>query len=96
MNMLDIKPDETPFLSFRGDAAKLRDTIVNYGRVDSTGMTIPTSFQDPGQPAASLPPNFEDYEDEDHHVLYKTVEEIRRTRNSDTSVRIGLAITTFT
>ncbi|KAL5018868.1 hypothetical protein ScPMuIL_004590 [Solemya velum] len=90
MNMLDIKPDETPFLSFRGDAAKLRDTIVNYGRVDSTGMTVPTSFQDPGKPSASLPPHFEDYEDEDHHVLYKTVEEIKRTRTSDASVLVNI------
>ena len=39
----------------------------------------------PGHPARSLPPHFEDYDDADHHVLYKTVEGVTKS-SQDTKV----------
>lgn len=89
-DMNDLRPEETPYISFRADSASLKDAIVNYGRVDHTGFPLTAQFMDPRSPAASLPPHFEDYDDAEHHILYKTVEEIKhaKTKSRDIDVHI--------
>ena len=41
---------------------------------------LQSPFIAPEDVAPSLPKHLEEYEDADHHVLYKTVEEINRSR----------------
>ncbi|XP_076075283.1 uncharacterized protein LOC143046148 [Mytilus galloprovincialis] len=79
----DLKPDENPWISFKYDAAKLRESITSYGRVESSNRPPNTVFVKPGHPARSLPPHFEDYDDADHHVLYKTVEGATKSSKSN-------------
>lgn len=77
---MELSPEETPYISFRADHVELRDSIMNYGRVDANGLPLITAFDDPENPSASLPRHVEEYEDADHHVFYKTVEEIKRSQ----------------
>ena len=52
----------------------MREAIHKFGRVDSNGLPLETSaFADPTSPSTCLPQVFEDYEDAEHHVLYKPV-----------------------
>lgn len=81
LDKVELSPEETPYISFRADHVGLRDSILNYGRVDSNGMPLITAFDDPGNPSASLPRHIEEYEDVDHHFFYKTLEEVRRSQN---------------
>ncbi|XP_060076499.1 nuclear receptor coactivator 4-like [Ylistrum balloti] len=86
----DLRPEETPYISFRADSASLRDAIVNYGRVDHTGFPLTSQFMDPRSPAASLPPHFEDYDDAEHHILYKTVEEIKHAKTNSHNIDVHI------
>ena len=83
---LKLRPDESPYISFRADIPKLREGIFNFGRIDSRGLPIETAFADPDMTSQCLPNVFEDYGDAEHHILYKTVEEIKKTKHNDTSV----------
>lgn len=86
----DLKPEETPFIDFRADPSVLREQIVNYGKVDVTGVPPKSVFVSPGNPSSSLPRHFEDYEDADHHILYKTIEEVSRTKSADSCVYVSV------
>ncbi len=73
---LDLQPAETRSLSFKADSDKLRENIRSFGYVDPYGISG-EAFAEPGMAAsASLPRAFEDYEDEEHHVLYKTLDSV--------------------
>ncbi|XP_033736233.1 nuclear receptor coactivator 4-like isoform X2 [Pecten maximus] len=89
-DMNDLKPEETPYISFRADSASLKDAIVNYGRLDHTGFPLTSQFMDPRSPAASLPPHFEDYDDAEHHILYKTVEEIKHAKTNSRNIDVHI------
>jgi hypothetical protein len=62
----DLKPDENPWIVFKSDSAMLRESITSYGRVESSAST--SAFVKPGNPARSLPPHFEDYDDADLYI----------------------------
>ena len=65
----------------------LRRLIKDFGRVDSRGPTLEGAFVAPGlTTSTSLPHTFEDYGDAEHHVLYKTLEDVKREREQDQSV----------
>lgn len=99
VDLSDLRPEETPCISFRSETAKLQDTIMSYGRVLPTGLPMPSAFVDHGHPSTCLPRHFEDYEDGEHHVLYKTLEAVNRANTIDGSVSIssfGLAYNTCT
>lgn len=85
----DLKPDENPWIVFKSDFAMLRESITSYGRVESSNRASTSAFVKPGNPARSLPPHFEDYDDADHHVLYKTVEGVTKS-TQDTTVTFTL------
>lgn len=87
----DLKPDENPWIVFKSDSAKLRESITSYGRVESSNRPSTSAFVKPGHPARSLPPHFEDYDDADHHVLYKTVEGVTKS-TQDTTVGLIVVI----
>lgn len=80
----DFKPDENPWIVFKCDATKLRESIISHGRVESSNRPHPV-FVKPGHHARSLPPHFEDYGDADHHTFYKTVEGVAKSSH-DTRV----------
>ncbi|KAL3876859.1 hypothetical protein ACJMK2_034643 [Sinanodonta woodiana] len=86
----DLQPEENPFISFKADSKGLRDVIMNYGKVVDTQVGIKTSFMEPDRPALSLPPHLEEYEDAQHHVLYKTLEEISRNKTKEPYVNVHL------
>ena len=88
LDKLDLKPEETPNIAFRADVAALRDAVKNFGRVDARGLPLENVFVDPENSSRSLPRTFEDYGDAEHHVLYKTVEEVRKEKNKDCSVSL--------
>ena len=74
MDHLNLHPEETPNICFRVDVAAIREAIHKFGRVDSNGLPLETSaFADPTSPSTCLPQAFEDYEDAEHHLLYKPV-----------------------
>ena len=87
----DLKPDENPWIVFKSDSAMLRESITSYGRVESSNRASTSAFVKPGNPARSLPPHFEDYDDADHHVLYKTVEGVTKS-TQDTTVGLIVVI----
>ena len=74
--MADLKPEETPYLSFCADQVGLREAILNYGRIDANGIPLQAAFSEQENMSTCMPGHFEDYEDADHHVFYKTIEEI--------------------
>ncbi|CAG5132954.1 unnamed protein product [Candidula unifasciata] len=89
LNRIELSPEETPYISFRADHVKLRESILHYGRVDASGLPPLMAFNDPGNPSASLPRRVEEYQDVDHHIFYKTLE--RQTSASGVR-RINVAI----
>ncbi|OWF50602.1 nuclear receptor coactivator 4-like [Mizuhopecten yessoensis] len=89
-DMNDLRPEESPYISFRADTASLKEAILNYGRVDHTGFPLTSQFMDPRSPAASLPPHFEDYDDAEHHILYKTVEEIKHAKTNSRNIDVHI------
>ncbi|ELU16816.1 hypothetical protein CAPTEDRAFT_225194 [Capitella teleta] len=91
---VDLFCDECPCIRFHADAAPLRESIRDFGRVDSAAAIFPTpkmvSPLEAFPPshlgtAASLPKPFEDYDDDEHHVLYKTVD-----NGSNTSILVNV------
>jgi hypothetical protein len=87
LNRIELSPEETPYISFRANHMSLRESILTYGRVDASGLPPLIAFNDPGNPSASLPRHVEDYEDADHHIFYKTLEEVKRTKTSNSNGR---------
>jgi nuclear receptor coactivator 4 len=90
LDELDLKPEETPNIGFRADVAEMRDCVRNFGRVDSRSLNLPTAFAHPEVSSASLPRTFEDYEDAEHHVLYKTLADVKRDKNNDSSIDVKI------
>ena len=85
-----MRPQETPHLSFHADVQGLRDAVLKFGQVDGKPSGyLGKVFAAPDTPSSCLPPSWEEYGDDDHHVLYKTLEEIKRTNTSDGSVSIA-------
>jgi hypothetical protein len=79
---MDLLCDDCPRIHFQADAARLRESIREFGQVNSatTSPMTPKMFSplDPFPPthlgqAASLPKAFEEYEDDDSHLMHKTV-----------------------
>jgi len=73
-------PVESPHICFRADMAGLRQAVHEFGRVDSKGLPL-EAFASPHVRSSSLPKPFEDYEDDEHHVFYKTVHEIHEKKH---------------
>jgi nuclear receptor coactivator 4 len=90
LDKLDLHPQETAIITFHADTLGLREVIRQFGQVDSKGLPLDKVFADPSTEAASLPRAFEDYGDAEHHVLYKTVEEIRKEKSQDTSICVTI------
>ncbi|KAH9520023.1 hypothetical protein Btru_071493 [Bulinus truncatus] len=90
LDKVELSPEETPYISFRADHLGLRESILNYGRVDANGLPLITAFDDPGNPSASLPRHVEEYEDVDHHFFYKTLEEVRRSQNPGSCITVTI------
>ncbi|CAL1528832.1 unnamed protein product [Lymnaea stagnalis] len=90
LKRVELSPEETPYISFRADHVGIRESILNYGRVDANGLPLITAFDDPGNPSASLPRHVEEYEDVDHHVFYKTVEEVKRSQNAGSCITVSI------
>jgi len=87
LDLGELQPEETPYVSFKSDPSVLREAVMNYGRIDHTSVPpLHSPFMTPGQQAPSLPKQFEDYDDAEHHILYKTVEEINRNKGNDPCV----------
>jgi hypothetical protein len=81
----DLKPEESPFLTFRCEAGLLRESINSFGKIDASGFPHSVFIQ-PGNSSTSLPKHVEEYEDADHHVLYKTVEEVQQAMATSSQV----------
>lgn len=91
LDLCDIQPEETPNICFKSDPSALRNAIMSYGCIDPNNAPPVTSpFMAPNQTAPSLPKQFEDYNDAEHHVLYKTVEEINRTKYNEPCVQVNI------
>lgn len=91
LDLGDLQPQETPYVSFKSDPTSLRDVIMNYGRIDSNSVPpLQSPFMAPNHPAPSLPRQFEDYNDAEHHILYKTVEEISRSKTGEPCVQVNI------
>ena len=87
LNQLELSPEETPYIGFCADQLQMRENLLSYGRVDVNGVpTTSNAFEEPCKPSASLPRHVEEYEDADHHVFYKTLQDIQRTPDTSTSV----------
>ena len=77
-------------MSFKADLAKLREAVHQFGKVDSHNLPIDMVFAHPMEAGcSSLPCAFEDYEDDEHHLMYKTVQEIQREDNCTQRVVSG-------
>ena len=86
---MDLVPEDTPCIKFQADATQLRNSIREFGKVGTSTTTTPMApaIPKPLSPldafapshlgAASLPNPFEEYEDDEHHVLYKTVQDVQ-------------------
>lgn len=63
----------------------LRESILNYGRVDANGMPLLSAFADEDKPSASLPRHVEEYGDSEDHVFYKALQD---GKSNGSSVRV--------
>ena len=72
---MELKAEETPYIAFRADQLALRESILSYGRVDPNGMPLMSAFADDDKPSASLPRHIEEYEDTEHHLFYKALQD---------------------
>lgn len=86
LESLELKAEETPHIAFRANHVSLRESILSYGRVDSKGLPLQSAFADADKPSASLPRHLEEYEDTEHHVFYKTLQDTRAENAASTSV----------
>lgn len=75
---LDLAPEQQADIILKVEPADLEKEIKNFVQVETKAKDM--AFAAPGSKSASLPQPFEDYEDEEHQVLYKTIEEIRRSK----------------
>jgi len=89
LTQLELSPEETPYISFRVDHLQTREHLLSYGRVDANGLPLANAFEDPDKPSASLPRHLEEYDDCDHHVFYKTLQEIKKPDIS-TSIKVNI------
>ncbi|XP_035669241.1 uncharacterized protein LOC118411225 isoform X2 [Branchiostoma floridae] len=81
---LNMEPEETSCVEFSADTSSLRESIHRFGRVDCKNPRAEDLvFSTAGLKAASLPSLFEEYGDQEHHVLYKTVEDARRQQGQE-------------
>ncbi|XP_078658911.1 nuclear receptor coactivator 4-like [Branchiostoma floridae x Branchiostoma belcheri] len=84
MKELNMEPEETSCVEFSADTTSLRESIHRFGRVDCKNPRAEDLvFSTAGLKAASLPSPFEEYGDQEHHVLYKTVEDARRQQGEE-------------
>ncbi|KAI0231303.1 hypothetical protein LSAT2_018342 [Lamellibrachia satsuma] len=83
----DLQSVTTLGLQFKVDNATLLRAIHNYGCVDPNGMPF-DAFVHPDWTSVSLPRAVEEYDDPSHHVLYKTVAEVRQTQTDDNSIQV--------
>ncbi|XP_066303579.1 nuclear receptor coactivator 4-like isoform X2 [Branchiostoma lanceolatum] len=84
MKELNTEPEETSCVEFSADTSSLRESIHRFGRVDCKNPRAEDLvFSTAGLKAASLPSPFEEYGDQEHHVLYKTVEDARRQQGQE-------------
>jgi len=91
LDAIDLRPQETPHLSFSADVQLLRDSILKFGQVEGKPSGyLGKVFVSPDTPSSCLPPSWEEYGDDEHHVLYKTLEEIKRTNTCDTSIQVQI------
>lgn len=90
LNQLELSPEETPYIAFRADQLQMREQLLNFGRVDSNGLPPALAFEQAGKPSASLPRHLEEYEDADHHIFYKTIQEIKREPQDVTSITVSI------
>jgi len=84
LTKLDLSPEETPYIGFCADNVHMMEQLTAYGRVDNNGLPLPSAFEDPSNPSASLPRQIEEYEDQEHHIFYKTLQEIHRPAHMKT------------
>ncbi|XP_056020117.1 nuclear receptor coactivator 4-like isoform X2 [Ostrea edulis] len=85
----DLKPEESPYLTFRCEAGLLRENINRFGKIDASGLPHSVFIQ-PGNPSTSLPRHVEEYDDADHHILYKTVEEVQQARAPSSQIDVKI------
>ncbi|XP_062567143.1 uncharacterized protein LOC134229406 [Saccostrea cucullata] len=85
----DLKPEESPYLTFRCDAGSLRENINSFGKIDASGLPH-SVFVPAGNPSTSLPKHVEEYEDPDHHILYKTIEEVHQSKTSNSCIDVKI------
>ncbi|XP_071106751.1 nuclear receptor coactivator 4-like isoform X1 [Haliotis cracherodii] len=90
LDISDLKPEESPYITFQADQSTLRESILDYGRVDASGFPLQSAFVAHGHPSTCLPRHFEEYEDADHHVFYKTVEEVNRARTASSNISVNI------
>lgn len=91
LDLGELIPEETPYISFKCDPARLRTAIMDFGKVASNVVSpLQSPFMAAEEMAPSLPKHLEEYEDADHHVLYKTVEEINRARSEQPCVKVSI------
>lgn len=90
LDSVDLRPQESPHLSFQADVHGLRETVLKFGHVDGKPR-LGKAFASPDTPSTSLPPSWEEYEDGDHHVLYKTLADVS-THNASVSSPVTLVL----
>ncbi|XP_074648805.1 nuclear receptor coactivator 4-like [Tubulanus polymorphus] len=86
---LHVQP-ESPHITFKADKLAFRKAIHKFGKIDAQGVNPEVVFADPKVPSTCLPHYFEDYGDVEHHMLYKTVEDINRDQHQDNCIHVKL------
>lgn len=84
LSLSDLAPEELPYMTFKGTPIGLNDVLMNFGRITANGIPLPDNR------SASLPKQFEDYGDAEHHVLYKTVEKIQQGPNTEKKIYVNI------
>ena len=82
---IESLPEECAELLFNGNMQGLRTAILNFGEVDCTYKPMDTLTANENMPTASIPETFEDYNDEEHHILYKTLQDLKKTNETSVS-----------
>lgn len=84
LSLNDVLPEEIPYMTFKPTPIGLNDLMMNFGKITANGVPLPDNR------SASLPKQFEDYGDAEHHVLYKTVEKIQQGLNSEKKIYVKI------
>ena len=87
----DLKPEESAYLNFRCDAGSLRESINSFGKIEANGLPHAV-FVQAGNPSRSLPKHVEEYEDAEHDVLYKTLQEVQQAKTSSSCVSVCIYV----